>query len=288
VWPADAPEAEEFAPGRVLGDAVDATDRRYFFGLARELDRLAPERGTTFLLTWHVDAFDDSFAGAVVLLVGDEKYQIPSYADKVSAIFKTGGTRRNPLAQTLRTHPSIAWRLLLREARNTAEQARNTAPQVRRQRTLRRTAPAPMHEVPIGYFNLGEVPHVPFEQREVDVFFAGSVESDRGFTVRPRLLARRQMSAALERARARRPRLRVDYTNSGPFANPNGMLDPESYTRRLMAARIALCPRGNIDETFRLVEAARCGCIAISEPLPRRWYNRDSPVVEIDRWDALP
>jgi hypothetical protein len=66
------------------------------------------------------------------------------------------------------------------------------------------------------------------------------------------------------------------------------MLSASAYTARLMQAKIALCPRGNFDETFRLVEAAKAGCVAIVERLPKRWYNRDSPAVQLDRWSSLP
>jgi hypothetical protein len=96
------------------------------------------------------------------------------------------------------------------------------------------------------------------------------------------------MAAALAAAQARLPRLTVSYSSSGPFANPGEMLDPIDYSRWLMRSRIALCPRGNFDETFRLGEAARSGCVAIVERLPERWYNRGAPAIALDRWSLLP
>jgi hypothetical protein len=122
----------------------------------------------------------------------------------------------------------------------------------------------------------------------MDIFFAGSLESESRFTVRPRLAARRQMTAGLEAARRLLPDLRVDYTTSGPFGNPERMLDPEAYSSRLMQAKIALCPRGNIEETFRLAEAAKSGCVAITGQLPARWYYRDAPLIQVDDWRSLP
>jgi hypothetical protein len=55
-----------------------------------------------------------------------------------------------------------------------------------------------------------------------------------------------------------------------------------------MNARIALCPRDNFDETLRVSEAARSGCVAIAERLAARWYNHGSPVAEVERWRSLP
>src|SRR5205823_6011021 len=87
--------------------------------------------------------------------------------------------------------------------------------------------------------------------------------------------------------RRRLPGLRVDYSSAGPFANPGQMQDARAYSTRLMQAKVALCPRGNFDETFRVSEAAKFGCVAIVERLPERWYYHDAPVIQLDRWQSL-
>ncbi|HEX6388865.1 MAG TPA: hypothetical protein VFZ89_05455 [Solirubrobacteraceae bacterium] len=258
----------------------DHPDVRYFLRVAHELDALRPGGDETFLLTWHADRFEERFRDSVVLFINDEKHQVPSYAGAVRAIFKTGGVHRNPLRHTLRFPPSVSSRLLLREARNLALAAR------RRLRT-RQTRGAPLYDVPLGYFGLEDVPAIAFDERPVDVSFAGSVEPEH-FTLRPRLAARWQMAAALEAAAAQIPDLRVDFSPGGPMANPQEMLAAGDYSTRLMRSRIVLCPRGNIDETYRLLESARSGCVAITERLPERWYYRDSPAVQLERWADLP
>ena len=279
IWQIADSVPVRFDPSRLeLG--AGAGDVRYFAGVARELDERLGAAGVTVLLTWQLDAFDPRLGDAVVLLVGDEKYQTPSYAPSVHAIFKTGGTRRNPLRETLASSPAVRRRLLLREVRNVLLAIRR--------RAHRQPDGAPMFEVPIGYFSLTEVEWLAPQQRALDVFFAGSIEAGNGFTVRPRLVARREMLSALECARQRLPTMRVDCRGAGPFANPTDTLDPESYSRRLMNARIALCPRGNLDETFRLVEAAKSGCVAITERLPARWYHRSCPAVQLSAWHQLP
>jgi hypothetical protein len=277
IWTLGARVAAEFSPPQAFENA-ELTDVRYFAGIAAELDRLRPGRGITFLLTWHLDTFDERFRDAVVILVGDEKYQVPAYAGSVRAIFKTGGRTPNPIGATMRLAPAVAWRVALRDARNRLLAARRRA----------RSTATPAFEIPMGYFGLADVPFVEFSQRSTDLFFAGSIETGAGFTLRPRLAARRQMGAALEQARLRLPTVSVRYSGSGPFANPGAMLGPAAYSSGLMNAKIALCPRGNFDETFRLGEAARSGCVAITEPLPERWYYRDAPVVQLARWSELP
>jgi hypothetical protein len=280
IWELNAEAPREFVPGAPDADGGDA-DLRYFLGVAEEIDRALGDADMTFLLTWHLDRFQDRFRGAVVLLINDEQYQLPAYAGLVRAVFKTGGIVRNPARETLRLHPAIAARTVLREVRNVGRswKRRVQTPQTRG---------APVFQLPLGFFRLTDEPLVPFAERETDVFFAGSIESAGGFTLRPRLVARRQMAAALEAAGRRLPTMRVDYSSGGPMANPGAMVDGESYSRRLTQARIVLCPRGNFDETYRLMEAARSGCVAITERLPERWYYRDTPAIQLDRWAALP
>ena len=65
-------------------------------------------------------------------------------------------------------------------------------------------------------------------------------------------------------------------------------MSPEAYTQTLASAKIALAPRGNLDETYWLIEAAKLGCVIVSEPLPQRWYYQGCPAVSIPNWSALP
>jgi hypothetical protein len=89
---------------------LPATDLRYFVRILQHLDGLFPGAGMTFALTWHLDAYHEVMKNAVVLLVGDERYQTPSYQRRVRAIFKTGGVRPNPVGDTLRVRWPVAWR----------------------------------------------------------------------------------------------------------------------------------------------------------------------------------
>lgn len=283
IWPMGADQAEEIVaaepPAADPGDPEyfhGAAHTRYFHNVARVFDEEFGGEGLTFLITWHLDRFDERFRDAVVIFVNDEKHLVPGYIADVRAVFKTGGTTPNPMRDLLAIHPSIAWRQFIRDARNAV---------IRRRRDL--TAVHPVYEIPLGYFALTDIPLVPFAERPVDVFFAGSIEK-KPFTLRPRLAARWLMAEALEETQRRMPDLRVDWSRGGPFVNLAEVVSAGTYTERLVRAKIALCPRGNFDETFRLCEVARTGGVAVCEALPQRWYFRDAPVVTVRRWSQLP
>jgi hypothetical protein len=265
----------------------DDVHRRYLFGVLAELDRLLADAGLTVWVTWELDRFDERFRGAVAVLYDDDQLQKPLWAPAVAVVFKTVGLGREPLRHTLALPPEIAWRMTLRDARNFALHL------TRRARGPRAAGrPAPIYQIPLGASALIDVPDVPFAQRPIDLFFAGSVGESGRLTMRPRVIARRQMEKALEDARAALPDLRVDYLVFGPFGVHFGVdariLGTENYVRRLSSSKYALCPRGNVEETYRLFEAARAGCVPIGEPLPARWYFAGVPYLSLRRWSQLP
>ena len=227
---------------------LPATDLRYFLGILQNLDQLLPGAGVTFVLTWHLDSYDEIMKDAVILLVGDEQFQTPSYRRHVRAIFKTGGIRPNPLSETLRLPWSIAWRALLRDARN-----KLTGIERWLQHGTPGKAPAVRGVLPLGYFQLRDIGPVPVSQRPVDVFFAG-VQAVSGWTLRASVAARKQMAAGLKAAEAVLPQYRIESLLAAFTSGRR--LSPEDYTQALANAKIALAPRGNFDETFRLFEAA--------------------------------
>ncbi len=275
IWEAGVSRPEELWPESHL-DPDQPSTIRYHCGILRHVSEALGPRGLTFLMTWNLDAFDDRFDGAIVLLIGDEMYQTPSYAGRVRAIFKTGGVRRNSYARTAKLPWSIAWRMGLRDARNDVR-----ALSRRWRRGARRVAP--MFPIPLGYHKLVDLPHVPIAQRPIDVFFAGALAPPMRFELRGSIMARRQMFAAIQTAEAAMPGLRFEYDLRPGIRK----FEPADYSRMLMTSKIALCPRGNFDETFRFLEAARSGAIVITEPLPDRWYYAGVPAEQIRAWSAL-
>jgi hypothetical protein len=256
------------------------TDARYFVRIMEQLDRLLPAAGLTFFLTWHLDDFHEAMENAVIIMPCDEQHQTPAFGGRVKAIFKTGGIRREPLRETLQLPASIAWRMLLRDARNAAVGVKRSW-----RLELPGRAAAPTFEIPYGTFALVDFDPPPVEQRPVDVFFAGEAPS--GWTLRAKFIARRQMAAAAAAARLALPNCRMQSSVAGVVSNK--ALGPAAYTRALANAKIALAPRGNCDgESYRIFEAAKLGCIVVSELQPARWYFRDCPAVMLRRWSELP
>jgi hypothetical protein len=261
--------------------------RRYLFGVLAELDRLLPGADLKFWVTWERDKFDERFRDSVAVLYDDDQLQKPLWAPAVSVIFKTVGLGPEPLRHTAALPADIAWRMALRDARNAVLEVWRFArgPRLKGQR-------APTFQIPLGASALVDVADVPFSQRPTDVFFAGSVGESERFTIRPKNVARRQMEAAVEAARRALPDLTVDYLTFEQFGIHTSLdariLRTEDYVRRLTASKYALCPRGNVEETYRVFEAARAGCVIISEPLPPRWYFASAPYVSVRRWSELP
>lgn len=280
-WPLGAPRADPIDPAEFVR-AARPSDSTYFYRCLSAVDAATPHANLTFLVTWNLDRFDDRFDGAVVLLIGDEMYQVPSYAPRVKAIFKTGGLRPNPLGATVRLPWSIAWRSMLRDARNAA---------VRLRRRMRHGGGGrrgtPIFELPLGTFRLVDVPFIPVQERTTDVFFAGTAPAPGGVNLRPSVAARRQMTDGIVAAERALPRWRFEHTLT-QRAGDVVAFGPEEYSRRMMNAKVVPCPRGNFDETFRLFEAAKSGCVIVTEPLPDRWYYRDAPVIELHAWRQLP
>jgi hypothetical protein len=269
----------QIVPRELLGQ-LPPTDVRYFVRVLQHLDEKLPGAGLTFFLTWHLDAFHEAMQDAVVILLGDENNQMPSFQAKVRAIFKVAGLRRVPFRETLRLPLSVASGVLLRDARNTVFRIE------RRVRfRLPRNFVTPAYDIPVGTGALLDVAPPPIEERQVDVFFAGGATS--GWVPRARTTARKQMAAAVAASRTALPQCRMELM-LWPAASGKG-LSPEIYTKTLANAKIALVPRGNYaNESYRLLEAAKLGCVIVTETLPPRWYFRDCPAVSIQKWSLLP
>ncbi len=62
-------------------------------------------------------------------------------------------------------------------------------------------------------------------------------------------------------------------------------LSKEDYSKMLGNSKIVLCPKGFINnETFRMYEGLRCGCIIITEKLPDHEFYVNAPVYEVKNW----
>lgn len=268
-----------------------ATDLRndcaYFYRSVIAADRLLGDQGLDFYVTWDLDWIPRVAPNVVVFLLGDERYQVPSYLGRVLAVFKTGGVSSfSPYS------PFDATRLLW--ALDGIRTARDFGVRVRRRwktRRARRATKRSLFPIPIGYNGQIDVASKPLSARTHDVLFAGqlgAVSRSRNWlpqkmTLRPREWARANLAHALRELARRDPRYSCHW-----LGELNDRADPLAYSEALANAKISLCPRGNFPETFRFCESARAGCAIISEPLPPTWYFRDHPALIVRHWRELP
>lgn len=257
-------------------------DRRYFTGAVLEANRILGDRGLKFYLTWSLDRLPETGPKVVVLLAGDERVQIPSFAADVKAVFKTGGVRA--FYPTPLCGPPTLTRLS-----ELARAGRDALVRCKRRKLTARARAARMFPIPLGYSRQLNLPIKPFAARENDLFFAGWVGGKFSpfkpshWKLRPAALSRGKMVGQIERLKQLAPQARYDLVMPG-VDQEVGRLDETQYSYRLMNARICLAPRGNFPETFRFFEAARYGCVIICEPIADEWYNRDHPGLVFPGW----
>jgi glycosyltransferase involved in cell wall biosynthesis len=63
----------------------------------------------------------------------------------------------------------------------------------------------------------------------------------------------------------------------------------DEYSKLLSHTKISLCPSGYVSkESFRIFEAARCGCILIVDDVPTNlWYYNEFPGIILKDWSDI-
>jgi hypothetical protein len=257
----------------------------YFGGALRELDRRLSGAGLTFFLTWDVHELPRYGPDVVAVVLGDEDSRIPAYADRVRAIFKTYGSRPYAGLSPLRDRTQVSALVAVETARRWKRRLPGTRFGAR--------STAPIHPIPLGYYNQTDVPFVAFEQRPTAVHFAGtpgyeqrSRLSPRRWLRRPHPVSRRAMLDALRDYAAAHPELPIVARETGSFLQHRTQ-DAAAYSRELMDTRIVLAPRGGSVETYRWFEALRAGCVVVCEPQPPTWFYTGAPIVTVRDWRRL-
>jgi hypothetical protein len=258
----------------------------YFGRALTDLDGRLDGAGLDVFLTWDVHELPRYGPDVVAVVLGDEDSRIPAYADRVRTIFKTYGDRPHAGLSPLRDRTQVSALVAV----ETARRWRRRLPGARR-RTARM---APIHPIPLGYYNQTDVPFVPFAERPTAVHFAGTLGYEergalslRRWLRRPHPVARRTMLDALRAWAQRRPEHAVVARETGSFL-AHTTQDASAYSRELMDTRIVLAPRGGSVETYRFFEALRAGCVVVTEPQPPTWFYRGSPAVVVRDWRTLP
>jgi len=271
---------------RYMGRALAAASRA-----------LPPTPRLTFILTWDLDDLPQTGRDVVAIVQGDEDARRPRWSDEVLVTFKCYGTL--PPWMPVSGRPGMLEAL---EAAHFLRRVVLWAPGATRHvwnraRPWARTAP--IHAIPLGYYNQSDHRPIEFDRRRWTISFAGSGAEGpttagwRRVLTPPKDRARAQMRAALEELRAAMPDEPIltlyqrDFPALLPGQDGEARAQTQSYSELLADTRLCLVPRGNSPETFRFFEALRAGCIVVCEPLPDHWFYQGAPVIRVRRWNEL-
>jgi hypothetical protein len=284
-------------------DPYDPTDlpvvgSAYLAGVFREFERHWRGRPLTVYLTYDTSALPSYGPDVVAVLLNDEWFRTPSYCDRVLAVLRN-----------LPDTPWFAWNTLFPPDAPSMFALANYVRILLERRGTRGighdldaagdllSGSARSIDIPLGYSHQPDLPLKPFEQRQTDVFFAGSLVHDldrkgswkqalKRLVGSPKTVHRKAMIREVERFRARHGELRAKITVSGDFRSL-GSSDVTSYAEDMMDARVALVPQGTAAESYRLFEAWRYGCIVICEQLPPRPFLQGAPAIVLRSWREL-
>ena len=271
--------------------SVPFIDLRYFSDVFRVVDEALPDAGLHILATDAlVGPLPVSACDLVVLCLNDESGKCPTYAFDVGLVVKTmGGAKRLPYVALW---PAHRWPAALPAALEELQAQLGRAPYSFRALlgTLRHRHRPPVLDTPLGIRAYFGRELVPFDAREHDVMFAGSLVNEPGEEARwlpaQKWRARRAFLAAVDDARRARPDLAFSIRTVP--SHWTAVRWTKQYLDEMVQSRIVLCPRGSSLDTHRFFEALRFGCVPVYEMLPNRTYYRGSPGVRCADWRRLP
>jgi hypothetical protein len=268
-------------------------DTWYFGRVLAAMEQHLEVDGLTVYLTFDTDELPGYGDDVVAVVIGDEWARVPAYLPRVRAVFRNLCSRPNlgcrPLAwPSVETFSSLvpATRAAMRGAGGRLRHMRAGLAAARGGRSL-----APQVELPIGTYNLLDLPMTPFEERPSDLFFAGSIAHAPGrgaalkARIMPKNLSREAMLRNVESLR-RRENLSTDVRLTGGFKESVNA-DPAEYSNALMSSRMALVPRGATTETHRFFQALKYGCVVVTDSVPPSWFYEEAPIVRLRHWDEL-
>ena len=148
--------------------------------------------------------------------------------------------------------------------------------------TFRNYLPEQQHPkvkaLPLGYLQGFEYPEVEFGDRKYTYGFSGTLPDP------PCEATRHALKFSLDRMTHDQHDKFVLFYQGWAKG-----LSMQEYAETMHNTKVALCPKGyTSSETFRYFEAAKAGCVMISEPKPNVWFYEDAPHIEIKDWLELP
>jgi hypothetical protein len=269
-------------------------DTWYFGPALASMQRELRIDGLTFYLTFDPETLPTYGDDVVAVLIGDEWALVPAYLTRVRAVFRNLSARPNLGCNPLAWPSPETFASLLPAARAAWRGAPGRLARTRSELAAARgrgRPPAPQIELPVGTYNIDDLPLKPFGERRSDLFFAGSVVHAPGRAARikaavmPKSLSREAMLRNMSRL-SRHTQVESDVRITEGFQE-SAASDPAEYSRRLMDARLALVPRGAVTETHRFFQALKYGCIVVTDVVPPTWFYEQAPVVRLRHWDEL-
>jgi hypothetical protein len=268
-------------------------DTWYFGRALAAMERDLEIDGLTVYLTFDTERLPAYGDDVVALVIGDEWARVPAYLPRVRAVFRNLCSRPNLGCRPLAWPSPETFAALLPAARASIRGAGGRLAALRAQLAAARggRALAPQVELPIGTYNVLDLPLRRFEERGSDLFFAGSVAHAPGrgaalkARIMPKNLSREAMLRNVERLRHDRD-VSVDLRVTGGFRESVNA-DPAAYSHALMDCRLALVPRGATTETHRFFQALKYGCVVVTDSVPPSWFYEEAPIVRLRHWDEL-
>lgn len=287
LYPWDPHDPEDCLPGDC------EYFRQVFLAMEDRLGAQAPP--LRVFLTGRSDRLPEYGEDIIAVVTADECGRPPLYAQDVGMTFKCYGTSPDWEAHTFGLDSLTRGRLA-----NSLRSVARSVPYrgwTGTRSLLRRLSGRPVrptYEIPLGYNDQqADLPLKPIEDREIDVFFAGTVPprptspfSARWWVPRPKQESRRRMVEQIREFNREHPSVTCELVTPST-ADSDAFLSPDEYSELLMNSKICIVPRGNNVETWRLFEAARFGCVIVSEKLPKRWYYEEFPSFEIEKWKEV-
>lgn len=274
--------------------AFNGDDCGEYFGKVFEaMQNSLKVEGLVFYFTRDLHELPSYGENVVAVVIGDEWSRIPTYFHKVGAVFKCYGT--NLILGSNLLKPSYLNFLTLMQFIK-AKFADLPGWLYYVFYKFKRKKNTPIYDIPLGYSNQVELPIKPINERNNDVFFAGSVAHDtypvwslKHWLETPKSLSRKQMLSSINKIKDC-TEIKVELSVTPGFHasfDPTKSADARSYSEKMMDARICLAPRGTSFETFRFFEGMRYGCLVITEALPSRWFYDGCPAIQVDDWSEL-
>ena len=268
---------------------LDDSGYKYFGRVLHYLEPIIANLGLRIYVTaWTTDELPTYGDKVISFILQDEFGRDAPYRDKVKAIFKTCGT--NPFVPE-----AYGYGNTLEQISNIAAQAKhlskNVATRIRNAnlKYIKKQKLAPVHKIPLGYFAHEDIQFIPFEKREHDLYFAGSIQHVKKKTFQiqsPKEAARNRMNRALEDLSKKYTDIKFKSLLTGGYGE-SIKTSNDSYLYNMMNTKFCPIPRGANLETFRFYEAIRYGCIPIGESFPNAWYYDDAPLVRLKSWAHL-